>query len=269
MNGVAWTEAEDALLGTDTDAVIAQKLGRSKVSVARRRHRKGIKPALPHGKPPVRWTPAMDLLLGTRPDQDIAEALGLSKSAVHQRRNRLKIKRFYTGQRRVLEQRGASVVPLKRLRRNGNALFSLPVLQQGLQTFKPEEPIERPKSREDCRELARPCLYFACRHHLLVGVNLAGGVRLNRKDVFLDASGEKLEQLPYTCALDAAEQGGMTLEEVGEHLGLTRERVRQIETHALEKLREALPPDAFERTFKEGELTYSRSRLLRITRGAA
>jgi DNA-directed RNA polymerase sigma subunit (sigma70/sigma32) len=38
------------------------------------------------------------------------------------------------------------------------------------------------------------------------------------------------------CALDAAELGGMTLEEIASRLSLTRERVRQIELGALTTL---------------------------------
>jgi RNA polymerase primary sigma factor len=41
--------------------------------------------------------------------------------------------------------------------------------------------------------------------------------------------------------LDAQEP--KTLKEIGEHLGLTRERVRQIETDALSKLSQTLQPD--------------------------
>jgi DNA-directed RNA polymerase sigma subunit (sigma70/sigma32) len=41
-----------------------------------------------------------------------------------------------------------------------------------------------------------------------------------------------------TCALDVADRGGITLEEVGEILNLTRERIRQVEVKGLEKLRE-------------------------------
>ena len=43
-----------------------------------------------------------------------------------------------------------------------------------------------------------------------------------------------------TCTLDVAADGNHTLDEVGKYLGITRERVRQIETKALAKVREAL-----------------------------
>ena len=40
-----------------------------------------------------------------------------------------------------------------------------------------------------------------------------------------------------SCVLDVAEQGGLTLDEVGQILGVSRERVRQIETAALRSAR--------------------------------
>ena len=46
-------------------------------------------------------------------------------------------------------------------------------------------------------------------------------------------------ELEDTCALDVADRGGITLEEVGEILNLTRERIRQVEVRGLEKLRES------------------------------
>lgn len=39
-----------------------------------------------------------------------------------------------------------------------------------------------------------------------------------------------------TCALDVADRGPHTLDEIAGHLGLTRERVRQIEESAMRKL---------------------------------
>jgi DNA-directed RNA polymerase sigma subunit (sigma70/sigma32) len=38
--------------------------------------------------------------------------------------------------------------------------------------------------------------------------------------------------------LDVADRGGVTLEEIGEILNLTRERIRQVESRGLEQLRE-------------------------------
>jgi len=43
--------------------------------------------------------------------------------------------------------------------------------------------------------------------------------------------------MPATCALDVADRGGITLEEVGEILNLTRERIRQVEVGGLLQLR--------------------------------
>jgi DNA-directed RNA polymerase sigma subunit (sigma70/sigma32) len=45
--------------------------------------------------------------------------------------------------------------------------------------------------------------------------------------------------------LEAAEQGGMTLEEIAARFALTRERVRQIELSALRKLGRQLQIDAW------------------------
>ena len=43
-------------------------------------------------------------------------------------------------------------------------------------------------------------------------------------------------ELEETCALDVAERGGLTLEEVGELLNLTRERIRQMESLGVDRL---------------------------------
>jgi DNA-directed RNA polymerase sigma subunit (sigma70/sigma32) len=41
-----------------------------------------------------------------------------------------------------------------------------------------------------------------------------------------------------TCSLDVADRGGITLEEVGNILNLTRERIRQVEVKGLSKIRD-------------------------------
>ncbi len=90
----------------------------------------------------------------------------------------------------------------------------------------PEEPIpeepsrdepgsQLPLTRSEClpdgSNSSRPCGYVKCRHHL--------------------------NNSKHSCSLDLAELGGMTLDEVGQVMGVTRERVRQMEVEALRKFR--------------------------------
>ncbi len=90
----------------------------------------------------------------------------------------------------------------------------------------------RPKSRRDCEAGPRPCPFVACKHHLYLDVNPdTGSIKLNFPDI-------PVWEMEHTCALDVADRGGVTLEEVGEILNLTRERIRQVEVMGLEKLRE-------------------------------
>lgn len=90
---------------------------------------------------------------------------------------------------------------------------------------------DRPMHRSHCREGSRPCLFVACKYHLYLDVNPeTGSVKLNFPD-------KEVWELEETCSLDVAEKGGLTLEEVGGILNLTRERVRQVEVSGLFKLR--------------------------------
>ena len=90
----------------------------------------------------------------------------------------------------------------------------------------------RPKTRRECLNTQRPCLFVSCKHHLYLDVNPeTGSIKLNFPD-------KEVWELRETCALDVAERGGMTLEEVGEILNLTRERIRQVEAAGLQKLLE-------------------------------
>jgi hypothetical protein len=89
----------------------------------------------------------------------------------------------------------------------------------------------RPRSRADCANGPRPCMFIACKHHLYLDVNPStGSIKLNFPD-------REVWELDETCALDVADKGGITLEEVGSIMNLTRERIRQVETRGLAKLR--------------------------------
>ncbi len=88
----------------------------------------------------------------------------------------------------------------------------------------------RPKTRSECLRMERPCLFVSCKHHLYLDVNPeTGSIKLNFPD-------KEVWELSETCALDVAARGGLTLEEVGEILNLTRERIRQVEATGLQKL---------------------------------
>lgn len=89
-----------------------------------------------------------------------------------------------------------------------------------------------PKTRGDCVEGPRPCIWARCRHHLAIEVSHVGNIKFSFPDVFV-------EDMPpaRSCSLDIADSGPQPLEEVGLLLGITRERVRQLEGLALAKIK--------------------------------
>jgi hypothetical protein len=100
-----------------------------------------------------------------------------------------------------------------------------------LETTIREIEASRPRSRADCAKGQRPCMFISCKHHLYLDVNpTTGSIKLNFPDL-------EVWELAETCALDVADRGGITLEEVGSIMNLTRERIRQVETRGLLKLR--------------------------------
>ena len=89
----------------------------------------------------------------------------------------------------------------------------------------------RPKIRNDCSCRQRPCPFISCKHHLFLDINEeTGTIKFNFPE-------KNVWEMKETCALDVADRGGITLEEVGEILNLTRERIRQVEVKGLCKLR--------------------------------
>lgn len=94
----------------------------------------------------------------------------------------------------------------------------------------PDAEHERPATRGACAEGERPCPYAACPHHLYLDMSSNGNIKVNFPDL-------EPTDLANSCALDVADGGPRTLEQVADLMNLQRERVRQIERDALTKLR--------------------------------
>jgi hypothetical protein len=100
-------------------------------------------------------------------------------------------------------------------------------LQRGAVANPPVEGVERPVTRAECADGMRPCPWVACKHHLYLDINpRTGSIKINFPDL-------EPWELQHTCALDVADNGGLTLEEIGLITNLTRERVRQVEVRGL------------------------------------
>lgn len=94
----------------------------------------------------------------------------------------------------------------------------------------PETDYWRPRTRAECVDGPRPCPFVSCKHHLFIDVSpRTGAIKLNFPDL-------EVWELTESCALDVADRGGTTLEDVGAIMNLTRERIRQVEVKALAKL---------------------------------
>lgn len=105
------------------------------------------------------------------------------------------------------------------------------MMSQGRLALPPGHDPDRPRTRTDCRGTHRPCGYVGCKYHLYLDVNPeTGTIHLNYPDL-------EPWELAESCSLDVAERGGVTLEEVGEIMNLTRERIRQIEVRGMLRLK--------------------------------
>ena len=119
------------------------------------------------------------------------------------------------------ERQRSRTIPMRRLTRAE--------IQEGKE-LAAEVEYDRPQKRSECASGIRPCPYVSCKHHLYLDVNpVTGSIKVNFPDL-------EVWEMEDTCALDIADRGGITLEEVGSIMNLTRERIRQVEVSGLEKL---------------------------------
>jgi hypothetical protein len=103
-------------------------------------------------------------------------------------------------------------------------------LELGRMLYPDVDGVERPAKREECAQAEGPCPFVSCKHHLYLDVSSrTGAIKLNFPDL-------EVWEMKETCALNVADRGGTTLEEVGAIMNLTRERIRQVEVKGLAKL---------------------------------
>lgn len=139
---------------------------------------------------------------------------------------------------------GAEVVPLTREQRRSRRARAVRArtvsvkrmtkreLELGRLLY-PETESERPRTRGECAGGERPCPFVSCAHHLYLDVSpKTGAIKLNFPDL-------EVHELRESCALDVADYGGESLEDVGRMLNLTRERIRQLEMSGKAKVRAA------------------------------
>jgi len=150
---------------------------------------------------------------GEEERESLAEALDETAPDFEERR----------GRRKRRSRARARTISIRRL--------SKAELNRGRELY-PESDYWKPKTRSECKDMDRPCPFVSCKYHLYIDVHpVRGSIKLNFPDV-------EIWEMTETCALDVADRGGITLEEVGEIMNLTRERVRQVETAGLARLQD-------------------------------
>ena len=126
------------------------------------------------------------------------------------------------------EARRRGIPPKKTLAVRRITQLELAAGRAELQALGADEPYERPRTRADCARVPRPCPYVACKYSLYLDVSETGSIILNFPH--LEPGQMPAEQ---SCALDLADRGAMTLEDIAIVTNLTRERIRQVESKAL------------------------------------
>lgn len=91
-----------------------------------------------------------------------------------------------------------------------------------------------PMTRGECEGGARPCPLVSCRHNVCVDVSSVGTLTVHWLP-------DEEPDRP-NCALDMAAAGGLSRDETGLLLGVSRQRVLQLEEQAERKMRAGMRP---------------------------
>lgn len=105
----------------------------------------------------------------------------------------------------------------------------------------------RPRTRGECARGPRP--WISCRYHLadvvtdaqgcgtrVLDLSLPRDARPADEAAWIEDVAEEVASMQESCALDLAEHDGMTLEQCGQVMRVTRERIRQVEKKARERM---------------------------------
>lgn len=196
--------------------------------------------------------------MDSKDSQQIADSIQASRTdgalALQAERDSLEDLEITREQRRSRRKRDvrARTISVKRMTKRE--------LEIGRMLF-PEAEYWKPRARSECLEGPRPCPFVSCKYHLYIDVSpRTGAIKLNFPDLEVWDLGE-------SCALDVADRGGTTLEDVGAIMNLTRERIRQVEVKALAKLEALRDMMALRDYVDEGPV--GKRRLPRLTGGEA
>ena len=94
-------------------------------------------------------------------------------------------------------------------------------------------PGTKPVTRQECKSSHRPCPWISCQFHMFWCVNQIDRILQYLPDHTIADIALSLSQ---TCVLDVTDTGEKTLEEIGDILQVSRERIRQIEEGAINKI---------------------------------
>jgi hypothetical protein len=92
---LTWNAQADALLGVDSDRVVAKKVGVNQATVQRRREALGIPPA----RRGFHWDATTDALLGVESDRVVGAKLGIHPETAQRRRKALGVPAWHQPKR--------------------------------------------------------------------------------------------------------------------------------------------------------------------------